>query len=400
MRAQINGQSDHGRQLVQVLPVDHRVDRQRQPGQVVDTAAFTLTATLDTPGQLTPDPASDRLYLTPPCQCRTEQCNTLILSAQTLTGTDTLFPPQDPLIAPCVIETTLDPQNQLLYALIYNGVAGSNSGNTFSAFDVSGPPQPVYEAGQISYYGRFALDPEQQRVFISRGRLDRSFIERFELQGQTLTQTLELAGAAGLLFYDPPRDRLYTVNGPALQVFDGDLTLLSEIALPGAFTPLTFDSAAQRLYLSDSNANLLIVETSGGQLDPPPSAVFSPQPASSQLFSTPAGDYFRLDNGRLYHAQGQSWTLLGRGLPDRSISAFAVSPNYQTDRTLLVGLSAQGRNGGLFRSSDGGDTWQPSTRGLTDLEISQIVFSAHLCPGPDHFPDNALSRPFPLHRRR
>jgi photosystem II stability/assembly factor-like uncharacterized protein len=356
-------------------PTRQRLYLSGSPPQVVDTAAFTLAATLDTPGQLTPDPRSDRLYLTPPCQCRTEQCNTLILSTETLTGTATLFPPQDPMLAPCVTETTLDPQNQLLYALIFNGVAGSNSGNTFSAFDVSGPPQPVYEAGQISYYGRFALDPERQRVFTSRGRLDRSFIERFELQGQTLTPTLELAAANGLLTYDPPSDRLYSVNGQALQVFDGDLALLAEIALPGQFTPLTFDPQAQRLYLADANANLLIVATSGGQLDPPPSAAFSPQPASSQLFSTPAGDYFRLDNGRLYRAEGQSWTLLGRGLPNRSISALAISPNYQSDRTLLAGLSAQGRNGGLVRSTDGGDAWQPATRGLTDLEISQIAFS-------------------------
>jgi len=356
-------------------PTRQRLYLSGNPPQVIDTAAFTLVATLDTPGQLTPDPSSDRLYLTPPCQCRTEQCNTLILNAETLTSTATLFPPQDPMMAPCVTETTLDPQNQLLYALIFNGVAGSNSGNTFSAFEVSGPPQPVYQAGQISYYGRFALDPERQRVFTSRGRLDRSFIERFELQGQILTPTLELAGANGLLTYDPPSDRLYSVNGQALQVFDGDLALLAEIVLPGQFTPLAFDPQAQRLYLADANANLLIVAASGGQLDPPPPATFSPQPASSQLFSTPAGDYFRLDNGRLYRAEGPSWTLLGRGLPNRSISAFAISPNYQSDRTLLAGLSAQGRNGGLFRSTDGGDTWQPATRGLTDLEISQIAFS-------------------------
>lgn len=346
------------------------------PAQVIDTASLTLAATLDTPGQLTPDPTSDRLYLTTPCQCRTTQCNTLILSTNTLTGTTTLFPPLDPLAAPCVINTALDSQNQLLYVLIFNGVAGSNSGNTFSAFDVSGPPQVIYNGGDISYYGQFAFDPDRRRAFIAQGRFDRSFIHRLERQGQTITSTLELAGADGLLVYNPPLDTLYAVNGQALQVFDSNLALQTEIPLHGSFKPLTFDPQTQRLYLGGSNGNLLVVATSGGQLaDPPPPALTQQTMDPPQLFSTPSGDYFRIDNGQLYRAEGQNWVVLGRGLPDRRVMALAISPNYQSDRTLLVGLSGAGRNGGLYHSTDGGDTWQPTTRGLTDLDISQVVFS-------------------------
>lgn len=370
------------------LPPDRRVDpalaldpgRQRlylsgDPAQVIDTASLTLTAILGTPGQLTPDPTSDRLYLTIPCQCRTTPCNTIILNAGTLTGTATLFPPLEPLAAPCVINTTLDPKNQLLYALIFNGVAGSNSGNSFSAFAVAGPPKLIYDAGQISYYGRFALDPDQQRAFIARGRLDRSFIERFQAQGQTLTSTLELAGANGLLLYDPPADHLYAVSDQTLQLFDGNLTLLAEMPLPGSYRPFTLDTQAQRLYLGGSNGNLLVVAPSGGQWVTPPQNTEQISSVPAQLFTTPGGDYFRLDNGQLYRSDGQSWQLVGPGLPNRPVHAFAISPNYANDRTLLAGLSAQGHNGGLYRSTDGGDTWQPSTRGLTDLEINQIVFS-------------------------
>lgn len=370
------------------LPPDRGVDsalaldpgRQRlylsgDPAQVIDTASLTLTATLDKPGQFTPDPTSDRLYLTTPCQCHTTQCNTIILSADTLTGTTTLYPPLEPLAAPCVIHTTLDPQNQLLYALIFNGIAGSNSGNSFSAFTVAGPPKLIYDAGQISYYGEFALDPDRQAVFISRSRLDHSFIERFQAQGQTLTSTLELAGANGLLMYDPSFDRLYAVNDQTLQVFDGNLALQAEISLPGNFRPFTLDSQAQRLYLGGSNGNLLVVAATGGQRETPPQNTQQISSIPPQLFTTPGGDYFRLDNGQLYRSEGQSWQLVGRGLPNRLVKAFAISPNYASDRTLLAGLSAQGRNGGLYRSTDGGDTWQPTTRGLTDLEINQIVFS-------------------------
>ncbi len=376
-------------------PTRQRLYLSGDPVQVIDTEALTITATLDIPGQLTPDPASDRLYLTPPCQCRTEQCNTLILNADTLTGTTPLFPPQDPQVAPCIFATTLDAKNRLLYTRIDNGIPGSNSGSYFSVFDVSGPPQLLYTDGQISY-GEPALDPARARAFMPRYRLDRSFLHRFDRQeqGQTITQTLELAGAEGRLSYDPQFDRLYVVPGQTLQVFDGDLALLAEISLPSFYEPLTFDSPAQRLYLGDANGNLLVVATSGGQLEAP-----SSQPSASsyqlsanpfQLFVAPTGDYFQISNQRLYRStqdgqslevepaggQAEAWELLGQGLPNRPVRAFAISPNYQADHTLLAGLTFGGRGGGgLYRSTDGGDTWQPTTRGLTDLEVSQIVFS-------------------------
>lgn len=50
---------------------------------------------------------------------------------------------------------------------------------------------------------------------------------------------------------------------------------------------------------------------------------------------------------------GKTWVRLG----DAPVSprALAVSPRYDTDRTLYVGT----RDNGLWRSTDGGDTWQP-----------------------------------------
>jgi len=69
------------------------------PIQILATDTFQLTPQPDLRGQLTPDPASDRLYLTPPCVCQMEQCNTLILNVNTLTSAETLFPPQNPLAA-------------------------------------------------------------------------------------------------------------------------------------------------------------------------------------------------------------------------------------------------------------------------------------------------------------
>lgn len=348
-----------------------------EPVRIVDTDLLQVTAHLDGRGQVSPDPTSDRLYLTPPCLCRLEQCNTLILSAGTLTGTQSIFPHEDPFTAPCVVATSLDSENQLLYAQIYNGTPGSNSGNYYFVFDVSGQPEKIYTAYDISY-GSVAIDPRHQRAFAPRYRIDRSFIHRFEARGDAFTQTLTLAGAYGQLVYDPDYDRLYVEQEDRLQVFDGDLTLLADISLPGEFELLTFDSQGQRLYMGDSNGNLLVVATGGGQLEPPaPVAPDTDQAQIQQILAAPDGTLFRVFDHRLYRSDdgGQVWKLLGRGLPGRPIGDLGISPEYERDQTLLAGLWDFGHGGGLYRSTDGGDTWRPTTQGLTDLEISDIVFS-------------------------
>ncbi|GAB4526387.1 MAG: hypothetical protein Kow0063_00580 [Anaerolineae bacterium] len=347
------------------------------PVRIVDTDSIEVMAHLDGRGQITPDPTRDRLYLTSPCECRLKQCNTLILNAETLTGTQTLFPPEDPMTAPCVVATSLDSENQLLYAMIYNGIPGSNSGDYYTIFDVSDQPKVLFETFEISY-GDVALDPLNARAFAPRYRINRSFIHRFELQDQAITQTLTLIGAHGQLAYDAGRDRLYAVQQDVLSVFDGDLALLAEISLPDEYDLLTFDSKGSRLYLGDRDGNILVVATSGGEPEPPPVATpASGRPNIQQVMAAPDGTLFRIYDLRLYRSidGGQSWELLGNGLPDRPVGDLGISPNYQEDGTLLAGLWDFGFGGGVYRSTDEGDTWYPTTRGLTDLEIQQIVFS-------------------------
>ncbi len=347
------------------------------PVRVLDTQSLEEIAQINGRGQLTPDPTGDRLYLTPPCNCRMEQCNTLILSAETLTGTQTLFPPEDPFSAPCVVTTNLDFENQLLYAQIYNGIPGSNSGAYYFVFDVETRPEQIYSTFDISY-GQTALDPVRGRAFAPRYRIGYSSIDRFGTQAGSFTQTLVVSGAYGQLAYDPDYNRLYAVQEKGLQVFDGDLALLSEISLPANLNLLTLDSQGQRLYLSDDDANLLVVATGGGDLEtPPPSHTTSDQLETQQIIIAPDATLFRVYDRRLYRSNdgGGTWELLGQGLPGRPVMDLDISPDYKADRTLLAGLTDFNLGGGLYRSRDGGDTWHPATRGLTDLRVTEIVFS-------------------------
>jgi photosystem II stability/assembly factor-like uncharacterized protein len=347
------------------------------PVRVLSTDSLEVTGSLNGRGQITADPGSDRLYLTPPCTCRVEQCNTLILSAETLTGTQRLFPKLDPMTAPCVVATQLDSENQLLYAQIYNGVPGSNSGNYYSVFAAGDQPEQLFSAFDISF-GQVTIDPQHARAFAPRYRINRAYIHRFEKQGQSVTQTLTLVGAYGQLAYDPTYDRLYAVQEDGLQVFDGDVALLAETGLPHDLGLFTFDPAGQQLFMGDADANLLVVATGGGQLEAQPTLAAASQPP--QIAPQPAGrgnTLFRVRDGRVYRSKdgGGTWESSGRGLPPRPVSHLAISPNFEADQTLLAGVWDLNLAGGLYRSSDGGETWHPATRGLTDLMVTDILFS-------------------------
>ncbi len=351
------------------------------PVHIINTKTLQVSAVLSASGQLTPDPATDRLYLTPPCRCRQEVCNTLILNADTLTGTQTILPPNDdPFVSPCVISTRLDAPNQLLYARLDNGVPGSNSGYFYTVFNVADAPQKIYTVSRISY-DNIAIDSPNKRAFAPRYRINRTYIHRLEVE-KPMSQTLELVSAGGELAFDAAANRLYAVRqlqtGPDIQVFDGDLALLADIPIPKNFHLLDYDPANRRLYLGDANGALLIVAAGGGKLPPaPPYQPGSESPATPQLVVAPDGVFFRLFDGRLFRSadNGNTWKVLGRGLPALTAGALGVSPDYLRDKTLLVGLWGYGWTGGLYRSRDGGNTWQPATRGLTDLEVERIVYS-------------------------
>jgi photosystem II stability/assembly factor-like uncharacterized protein len=208
------------------------------------------------------------------------------------------------------------------------------------------------------------------------------------LKGGTITETMQVFGVSFSepSFYDSTNNRLYT-NGA---VFDSHLAMLAPINLPGSL--VAFDPQRQRLYFS-YRGNLLVAATSGGQLELPPPAEPDKEPfLTSKLLIASDGTRFRLDTftargartSRLYRSTdaGDTWKMLGRGLPGSpEISALAISPDFEQNQTLLAGMAQRYSGGGgisaggLYRSTDSGNTWLPVTHGLTSTRIKEITFS-------------------------
>jgi len=97
-------------------------------------------------------------------------------------------------------------------------------------------------------------------------------------------------------------------------------------------------------------------------------------PADGSLFA--AGDgFWRLPGG------ATTWEPAASGLYSNThVASLAVSPSYAADRTLLATARRQEDSLGpffydVFRSTDGGQNWQPSGTGLPDVELGHVTFS-------------------------
>ncbi|MBI1922622.1 hypothetical protein HYR99_00075 [Candidatus Poribacteria bacterium] len=69
------------------------------------------------------------------------------------------------------------------------------------------------------------------------------------------------------------------------------------------------------------------------------------------------GGVFRSTDG------GNSWTAVNSGLTDVDVRALAICPDTPT--TMYAGTNA----GGVFRSTDGGDHWTAVNTGLTNFSV-------------------------------
>jgi hypothetical protein len=196
-----------------------------------------------------------------------------------------------------------------------------------------------------------------------------------------------------LAFYvDSSRDRLYESSG-GLRVVDAKtMALLISIPSPVEGRLLGYDPMTDQLhFVSDGR----LYTWPAGAIQPPspePLEISEPPTASVQaLLVSPAWskakDIFGLwgyDNvgcdytgfGSLLYASqdsGSTWGHLQGGLRGTCgrVSAVAISPNYANDKAVLAGVVGMG----IFKSSDGGQWWQPSSAGIPDMVIFQILFS-------------------------
>jgi hypothetical protein len=191
--------------------------------------------------------------------------------------------------------------------------------------------------------------------------------------------------------------QMYLPYGDDLLVLD--LATLTPLGTIPAACVHTLDSEEGRIYAL-RDGDLVVFSEVGGWPDRLPAGEAGPLPPEPVQFIHLSPGYLAdhtlflgVGDGTfargLYRSTdgGQTWTWLRGGLPEGDYLALdlAISPDFVADRTLFAGgFRGDFWGEGVYRSTDGGDTWQPLWGGLTHLRVYEVALS------PDYAADGTL----------
>ncbi|HID63329.1 MAG TPA: hypothetical protein EYP49_11415, partial [Anaerolineae bacterium] len=355
-----------------------------QPGdegvRVFDGATLEQMATVPQSGVPTYNPLADELYIV--------NMTAYIVNGETLQVTGDLTPDvtaaneQIPWCNGCPIVTAVRvyPEHNLLAVRLTTISAGKGPGyypapHFFDATTREMLPRPV--TLEDTCLGELVVGPIDGHIYVSK--------EYARYQSFQNLVVYDTAGAVetyvdgiGHALPNPLTKQAYIPQGEDILVLD--LNTLTPLGTLPPYCLHTLDFDSDRLYAM-YGAVLTVLTSRGGW--PPPAS--PPEPgdlaghAIAAIYATD-GTVFAAADG-IYRStdRGQSWVKLRGGLPrngDYTGFDLAVSPAYATDHTLFAHAGfGETRGNGVYRSTDGGETWQPMWRGLTHLRVYDVVVS-------------------------
>jgi photosystem II stability/assembly factor-like uncharacterized protein len=197
-------------------------------------------------------------------------------------------------------------------------------------------------------------------VDAARGRLYESDsvhgFRAFDLETMSLLFVLPSPVDGDLIGYDPGTDQLYYLREGHLATYPA-----TAIAPPTPEPP--------QVAVPPAKPVRQLVLSSGGSQAPSLLGLWDYGMTwdACYIFGAKGGlFYLSADGGKVW---SQPRGGLGGGC-DR-ISALAVSPDCAADQTIFAALVGNG----IFRSSDGGRLWRPASTGLPSMSIEQILLS-------------------------
>lgn len=217
--------------------------------------------------------------------------------------------------------------------------------------------QPWLEVSDWSDFGtRFLVDPTRQRLYQTTNNGN---LRVFDTQNMALVMQLPQPLAGELVGYDPQTDQLYFLANGRLQIRPGQIIQPPTPELVVSQPPTT---SVRSLVVSPywpENPTLV-----GIWEDP----TFAGSVTSYRDVNCRPGGLLYLS-----HDGGQRWSrsLAGFRGDCEHLTTLVMSPDYARHPTLIAGVTGLG----IFKSTDGGQLWQPANAGLTRMLVEQIILS-------------------------
>jgi len=364
-------------------------DYQNKVTLVLDATSGEEVGIISRAGQITADPDHDRLFLT--------DQGVYLVNPDTyeITGSIPETVRQDPmLVVPGALRADYGPEFSLLFVTMTNNSPGSSNSSWLEVYDgetLTRLDSPIGTTRQ--FVNGLALNPQTSHVWVAGG-FPGPDLTMFALDGEIVTR---FQGLGGALYLDTDSERLYVSSWDGLVTVD---TTTQEVIayrpldlgpVPGSI--LLFDPGQGILYAAPSNGGLLYAidptatvpptQTAVGELPPQtvrglvPDAQPSQAAAAEILAVVPPKDYgpSGLFIGQQSGPTGEEWTRWEGGLPEQDQPHIVAAPGQQGTLFAFADEDRYRYPWGLFRSTDGGRTWQSANRGLNEFGIRDIAFS-------------------------
>jgi DNA-binding beta-propeller fold protein YncE/photosystem II stability/assembly factor-like uncharacterized protein len=341
--------------------------------RIFDSDSLRLTGEIESTARPVADAHFGQLYLA--------QNGIYLTSIETMTVTEAIpdTPPQAPGYSPnpTAVDAVVDPGSGRIFAIIDNGVPGSNGGTYLYVYEPVTYQKVLTDTERSPAY--VDVDPTTGRAYISRihmaGR-STSLLEKGREYGARLEAIF------GALRVDPDSGYVYLCvegheRGDLLVLDAENLDVVGSVPIPGGFRLQALDPQRKLLYLASKDGRVQIWSTTGSNGIEPDRTVVERPPSQEiwWLFVGP-GDT-PLFTGSLYRSddEGNAWQRADDGLPERGMQEVVASPGFAEDGTLFAATMATDEGMGVWKSVDGGASWQISSRGLTDLAVIDLAIS-------------------------
>ena len=275
---------------------------------------------------------------------------------------------------PGAIAARYDPSRDLLFVTMSNNVPGSGARTWLQIYDGENLTRVETDVGADQrFLLGWAIEPDADRVWLADG-VPGHELAVFDLDGRLVAR---LRGVAGTLFLDPPRERVYVWDWGGLVTVDRtsfDVVDFRPLDLP-SLQAAVLDPRRGSLYVARlDDATLRILD-----LEAPPEV----QTEAVEALPTVAVRYLAVDTdgtqfvvnavGELFQGRDGRWLRIRNALPGVGRPRVVRAPGAVG--TLFAFADPRWPPFGLFRSTDGGRTWQPVNRGLRDLMVRDLALS-------------------------